>query len=138
MKNARITRPPGHPPFRLAGLSRASCPTAGRTAAEPPTPIRGSADGAVGSSACVTASLRVSLLSAVTSAVAPHRLRNEPLTAAGRSRPVLHDGVVTCPGHGSRLRLTDGACLLGPATFPQLRLEARVQKGEVEVRGRKG
>jgi nitrite reductase/ring-hydroxylating ferredoxin subunit len=48
------------------------------------------------------------------------------------------DGVVTCPWHGSKFRLSDGACLLGPATFPQLRLEARVQKGEVEVRGRTG
>jgi len=46
--------------------------------------------------------------------------------------------VVTCPWHGSKFRLTDGACMLGPATFPQLRLEARVQKGVVEVRGRKG
>jgi nitrite reductase/ring-hydroxylating ferredoxin subunit/uncharacterized membrane protein len=50
----------------------------------------------------------------------------------------VKDGVVTCPWHGSRFRLTDGACLLGPATFPQLRLEVRIQKGEVEVRGRKG
>ena len=48
------------------------------------------------------------------------------------------DGVVTCPWHGSRFRLSDGACLQGPATFPQLRLEARVREGIVEVRGRKG
>jgi nitrite reductase/ring-hydroxylating ferredoxin subunit/uncharacterized membrane protein len=50
----------------------------------------------------------------------------------------VKDEVVTCPWHGSKFRLTDGACMLGPATFPQLRLEARVQKGVVEVRGRKG
>ena len=47
-------------------------------------------------------------------------------------------GVVTCPWHGSRFRLSDGACVRGPATFPQLRLEARVRKGIVEVRGRAG
>lgn len=50
----------------------------------------------------------------------------------------VEDGVVTCPWHGSQFRLTDGACLRGPATFPQLRLEARVRAGVVEVRGRKG
>ncbi len=47
-------------------------------------------------------------------------------------------GIVTCPRHGSRFRLTDGAVCGGPATHPQLRLQARVQKGEVEVRGRQG
>lgn len=48
------------------------------------------------------------------------------------------DGSVTCPWHGSRFRLTDGSCLHGPATFPQLRLETRVNAGTVEVRGRAG
>jgi len=47
-------------------------------------------------------------------------------------------GVVTCPWHGSRFRLADGACMHGPATFPQLRLEVRVRGGMVEVRGRAG
>jgi len=47
-------------------------------------------------------------------------------------------GVVTCPWHGSQFRLSDGACLHGPATFHQLRLEARVSNGTVEVRGREG
>ena len=50
----------------------------------------------------------------------------------------IGDGTVTCPWHGSRFRLADGACLRGPATFPQLRLEARTREGLVEVRGRKG
>jgi nitrite reductase/ring-hydroxylating ferredoxin subunit len=50
----------------------------------------------------------------------------------------VESGVVTCPWHGSRFRLTDGACVRGPATFPQLRLEARVRDGAVEVRGRSG
>lgn len=48
------------------------------------------------------------------------------------------NGVVTCPWHGSRFRLDDGRCVGGPATFPQLRLEARVRDGRVEVRGRPG
>ena len=50
----------------------------------------------------------------------------------------VHDGVVTCPWHGSQFRLTDGSLRRGPATFPQLRLQARVQAGQVEVRGRQG
>jgi nitrite reductase/ring-hydroxylating ferredoxin subunit len=44
--------------------------------------------------------------------------------------------VVTCPWHGSQFRLTDGALLRGPSTFPQLRLQTRVNNGNVEVRGR--
>jgi nitrite reductase/ring-hydroxylating ferredoxin subunit/uncharacterized membrane protein len=50
----------------------------------------------------------------------------------------VNDGIVTCPWHGSKFRLTDGACLLGPATFPQLRLQSRIRDGQFEVRGRKG
>ena len=50
----------------------------------------------------------------------------------------VHDGVVTCPWHGSQFRLTDGSLRRGPATYPQLRLQARVQAGQVEVRGRQG
>jgi nitrite reductase/ring-hydroxylating ferredoxin subunit len=50
----------------------------------------------------------------------------------------VDDGVVTCPWHGSRFRLADGALVRGPSTFPQLRLEARVRDGFVEVRGRAG
>jgi nitrite reductase/ring-hydroxylating ferredoxin subunit len=47
-------------------------------------------------------------------------------------------GVVTCPWHGSRFRLSDGALIKGPSCFPQLRLQARVRDGMVEVRGRAG
>jgi len=47
-------------------------------------------------------------------------------------------GIVTCPWHGSQFRLTDGALRRGPATYPQLRLQARVAKGQVEIRGRQG
>jgi nitrite reductase/ring-hydroxylating ferredoxin subunit/uncharacterized membrane protein len=49
----------------------------------------------------------------------------------------VRDGIVTCPWHGSRFRLADGACVRGPATFPQLRLQARVRDGQIEVRGRR-
>jgi nitrite reductase/ring-hydroxylating ferredoxin subunit/uncharacterized membrane protein len=50
----------------------------------------------------------------------------------------VSEGVVTCPWHGSRFRLTDGSVCRGPATFPQPRLETRVRGGQVEVRGRQG
>ena len=50
----------------------------------------------------------------------------------------VRDGIVTCPWHGSQFRLTDGAVLRGPATFPQLQLQARERQGEIEIRGRKG
>lgn len=46
------------------------------------------------------------------------------------------DGIVTCPWHGSQFRLIDGAVCRGPATFPVPQLEARIQGGQVEVRGR--
>jgi nitrite reductase/ring-hydroxylating ferredoxin subunit len=45
-------------------------------------------------------------------------------------------GVVTCPWHGSQFRLSDGAVVGGPATFPQLQLQVRQRKGQIEVRGR--
>jgi hypothetical protein len=32
----------------------------------------------------------------------------------------------------------DGACVKGPATFAQLRLETRIRDGVIEVRGRAG
>ena len=50
----------------------------------------------------------------------------------------VQDGVVTCPWHGSRFRLSDGAVCRAPATFPVPRLETRVRGGRVEVRGRQG
>ncbi|HZQ49816.1 MAG TPA: Rieske (2Fe-2S) protein [Candidatus Dormibacteraeota bacterium] len=48
----------------------------------------------------------------------------------------IADGVVTCPWHGSQFRLSDGGLIKGPSCFPQLRLEARVRDGIVEIRGR--
>ena len=49
----------------------------------------------------------------------------------------VQDGIVTCPWHGSRFRLTDGAVLRGPAGHPQPTLDARVREGWIEVRGRR-
>lgn len=46
------------------------------------------------------------------------------------------DGAVVCPWHGSRFRLSDGAVLGGPATFPQPHLEARKIAGRIQIRGR--
>ena len=48
----------------------------------------------------------------------------------------VEDGTVVCPWHGSRFRLSDGAVLGGPATFPQPRLETRKVAGRVQIRGR--
>jgi nitrite reductase/ring-hydroxylating ferredoxin subunit/uncharacterized membrane protein len=46
----------------------------------------------------------------------------------------LADCSVTCPWHGSRFRLTDGAMLNGPTTFPQPVYEVRIREGMIEVR----
>jgi nitrite reductase/ring-hydroxylating ferredoxin subunit len=64
----------------------------------------------------------------------------ETCTHAGGplSEGEVHDGVVTCPWHGSRFRLMDGAVCRGPATFSQPRLQTRIKGGQVEVRGRQG
>jgi nitrite reductase/ring-hydroxylating ferredoxin subunit len=44
------------------------------------------------------------------------------------------DGIVSCPWHDSQFRLSDGAVVRGPATFPQPVLEVRVSGGWIEVR----
>ncbi len=49
---------------------------------------------------------------------------------------VVEDGDVVCPWHGSRFRLSDGAVVAGPATFPMPQLEARKVSGRIQVRGR--
>jgi nitrite reductase/ring-hydroxylating ferredoxin subunit len=46
----------------------------------------------------------------------------------------VRDGIVTCPWHGSRFRLEDGALERGPASSPQPAFEARLRDGRVEVR----
>lgn len=53
------------------------------------------------------------------------------LSSGGR---LLEDNSVVCPCHGSRFSLEDGRVLDGPATFPEPRFEARIRKGQVEVR----
>jgi nitrite reductase/ring-hydroxylating ferredoxin subunit/uncharacterized membrane protein len=47
-----------------------------------------------------------------------------------------HDGVVTCPWHGSQFSLHDGSLVRGPATTPLPVFECRVVEGVVEVRHR--
>lgn len=46
----------------------------------------------------------------------------------------LEDGTITCPLHGSRFGVDDGAVVEGPATRPAPVFEARVTAGRVEVR----
>lgn len=46
------------------------------------------------------------------------------------------DLCVTCPWHGSRFRLADGAVVQGPATAPAPAFDVRVADGNVEVRRR--
>ncbi|MBZ5584795.1 MAG: Rieske 2Fe-2S domain-containing protein [Acidobacteriia bacterium] len=48
----------------------------------------------------------------------------------------LEDDTIQCPWHGSRFALEDGRVLNGPATHPQPCLEARVHKGQIEIRKR--
>jgi nitrite reductase/ring-hydroxylating ferredoxin subunit len=50
----------------------------------------------------------------------------------------VEHGEVVCPWHGSRFRLSDGAVLGGPATFPQPQFAARKVAGRVQIRGREG
>jgi nitrite reductase/ring-hydroxylating ferredoxin subunit/uncharacterized membrane protein len=44
------------------------------------------------------------------------------------------DGVVTCPWHGSRFRLSDGSVVNGPAVYAQPSFAVRVRQGKVELR----
>ena len=46
----------------------------------------------------------------------------------------LSDGCVTCPLHGSRFRLADGAVERGPAAYPQPSWQVRVRDGMIELR----
>jgi nitrite reductase/ring-hydroxylating ferredoxin subunit/uncharacterized membrane protein len=48
----------------------------------------------------------------------------------------ISGGCVTCPWHGSRFRLDDGAVVRAPAAAPQPVLEVRVRDGVVEVKAR--
>jgi len=46
----------------------------------------------------------------------------------------IEDGCVTCPWHGARFRLDDGAVVRGPATRPASAFESRVVGGQVQIR----
>lgn len=65
-----------------------------------------------------------------------HALKETCSHAGGPlSEGTLHGDVIECPWHASRFRLADGSVAHGPATSRQVRYEARVNAGQVEVRG---
>jgi len=47
----------------------------------------------------------------------------------------IEDCSVVCPWHGSRYALDDGRVLNGPSTFPQPCYQARINNGQIELRG---
>jgi nitrite reductase/ring-hydroxylating ferredoxin subunit/uncharacterized membrane protein len=51
------------------------------------------------------------------------------------SQGELRGDTIVCPWHGSAFRLADGAVRHGPASHRQVRYEARIAGGQVEVRG---
>jgi nitrite reductase/ring-hydroxylating ferredoxin subunit/uncharacterized membrane protein len=64
-----------------------------------------------------------------------HALSNTCTHAGGPlDEGELEGGAVSCPWHGSRFRLGDGAIRRGPATFRQPVLEVREVAGRVEVK----
>jgi nitrite reductase/ring-hydroxylating ferredoxin subunit/uncharacterized membrane protein len=44
------------------------------------------------------------------------------------------DGVVTCPWHGSRFRMSNGAVVNGPAVYAAPTIAVRVNNGQIELR----
>lgn len=67
---------------------------------------------------------------------AVHALKDTCSHAGGPlSEGTLHGDVIECPWHASRFRLADGGVVHGPATSRQLRYEARISEGQVELRG---
>jgi nitrite reductase/ring-hydroxylating ferredoxin subunit/uncharacterized membrane protein len=46
----------------------------------------------------------------------------------------IADGCVTCPWHGSRFRLEDGAVVHGPSTHPQPSLDVRISGDRLQVK----
>ena len=99
------------------------------------TPTIASADLAEGASACARAGGVPVLL--VRTAGAVHALHDR---CSHRGGPLhegeVADGCVTCPLHGSRFRLSDGAVERGPATGPQPPFDVRERDGRLEVRRR--
>jgi nitrite reductase/ring-hydroxylating ferredoxin subunit len=99
------------------------------------TDVLADADVVEGSKQAVDVDGRKVFVTRVEGAV--HAMENTCSHAGGPlDEGTIEDGCVVCPWHGSRFRLDDGAVVGGPATFPQLRLQTRVVKGRIEVRGR--
>ncbi len=46
----------------------------------------------------------------------------------------LEDGVVQCPWHGSRFRMSDGSIVSGPAAYAEPTFSVRVRNGMIELR----
>jgi nitrite reductase/ring-hydroxylating ferredoxin subunit/uncharacterized membrane protein len=44
------------------------------------------------------------------------------------------DGIVTCPWHGSRFRMSDGSVVNGPAVYAEPTFAVRVREGKIELR----
>jgi nitrite reductase/ring-hydroxylating ferredoxin subunit/uncharacterized membrane protein len=44
------------------------------------------------------------------------------------------DGIVTCPWHGSRFRMSDGSVVNGPAVYAEPTFAVRVRDGKIELR----
>lgn len=49
----------------------------------------------------------------------------------------IEDACVTCPLHGSRFRLADGAVVHGPASAPEPSYQARIEQGQLQLRARR-
>lgn len=65
-----------------------------------------------------------------------HALKESCSHAGGPlAQGTLRDGAIQCPWHQSVFRLRDGAVLHGPATSRQVRYQARIADGQVEVIG---
>ncbi|MFI5286321.1 MAG: Rieske 2Fe-2S domain-containing protein [Candidatus Dormibacteria bacterium] len=101
------------------------------------TDVAGDADVSEGALTAVDVEGRKVLLTRVGGTVCA--LENTCSHAGGPlNEGTVEDGAVICPWHGSRFRLSDGAVLGGPATFPQPQLETRKVAGRVQIRGREG
>ncbi|TNC25111.1 Rieske 2Fe-2S domain-containing protein [Amycolatopsis alkalitolerans] len=101
-----------------------------------PTALETELDGAPGRTLAVPAGEKTVLL---------HRNRDGRISAihnacshagAPLSLGQVCDGVVSCPWHESKFRLSDGGVVRGPAFSPQPVFEVRVRAGRIEVRSR--
>ncbi|HEV2813518.1 MAG TPA: Rieske (2Fe-2S) protein [Solirubrobacteraceae bacterium] len=99
------------------------------------TPTIPTAELAEGDSTCVSADGTPVLL--VRQGGTIHAIHNRCTHRGGPlDEGEIADGCVTCPWHGSRFRLSDGAVEQGPATGPQPPFDVRERDGRLEVRRR--